>query len=899
MAISNAISAAAAGGTTNGLSGGTVEFPAGVYMSGPLNLKSSVNLQLDSAAILRMLPFGQYPVTWFTNITNGYYYFTANNFVSGANLHDIAITGTGGIEGQGTNWWPWANTNNAVRPIMIRLNSCNRELIQGVTLSNSPMFHISLSGSAGNSTVQGVTILANPSSDAFSGHNTDACDVAGTNILVQNCKISVGDDNFTCGGNTWDVLITNNTYGYGHGVSIGSYTSPTVSNITVVNCTFNNTEQGIRIKSDYGRGGLVQNISYYNLSMTNVHFPILIYGYYNEIGTPSKVTPYYAATQAVASVTSTTPIYRNITISNLTATAASGYPAGLIWARMEAPATNIVLNKINITASKPFEIYSASQLQLIDAKVFPPANSNTFLLYNSGVVVSNSAPSSTTVTFDGLTTNGYGSAISLYNANGALQNTNLFDDGPLTIAGSTFTVSNSLTLSPSTVLNYTLGTSAATLAVRGNLTLGGTNNIFAGPGFTNGTYTLMTYNGTLSGNVPGLGAAPEGFNYSFDTNTVGQVRLVVSNSLTPPPPPPPTNSTVFADGFTNSTLNSSTLLPPTAGSTSYEMISSKNWSPSPGISAGHLTFGIGGTTSGSIEVQALFTNLPVSLINPGDSVSLAVTFVNTSGLLTQSSSLGFGLYHSGQTYPVPGGLNGSATTNATGNATGNAQTWSGYVGQLSYSGGSSRIMSRALQTGGANNNQDVVTSGSGSASYSNPVAATVGSTSSSSLILAAGAQYTELLTITLSGANTLAITNSLYSGPNTNGSSMVQFGGVASGTNFLTSSFDAMAIGWRATANTSATAIDINQISVNSFPANVAIPPSLTPPSLAFNVVTNGLQVSWPQDHIGWTLLSQTNVAGLGTSWVAVPGSAATNNYLMPMTLPNGSVFLRLVYTNQ
>ena len=65
-AIQNAINAAAAGGTTNGAAGGTVEIPPGIFLSGPLTFKSSVNLQLDSGAILRMLPFGQYPVTWFT-----------------------------------------------------------------------------------------------------------------------------------------------------------------------------------------------------------------------------------------------------------------------------------------------------------------------------------------------------------------------------------------------------------------------------------------------------------------------------------------------------------------------------------------------------------------------------------------------------------------------------------------------------------------------------------------------------------------------------------------------------------------------------------------------------------------------------------------------------------------
>jgi hypothetical protein len=156
-----------------------------------------------------------------------------------------------------------------------------------------------------------------------------------------------------------------------------------------------------------------------------------------------------------------------------------------------------------------------------------------------------------------------------------------------------------------------------------------------------------------------------------------------------------------------------------------------------------------------------------------------------------------------------------------------------------------------------------------------------------------------VLSVSLSAPNTLAITNSLYSGAGTNGTLLNQFGGLTAGGTFLTNSFDALTIGWRATANTAATAIDINQLSVNSFLANSAIQPSLTPPTLDFDVVTNSLQLSWPQDHIGWTLLVQSNTAGLGTSWVPVPNSAATNSCLLPMSLMNGSMFFRLAYTNR
>jgi glycosyl hydrolase family 28 len=417
---------------------------------------------------------------------------------------------------------------------MISPSDCNRLLIQNVTLSNSPMFHIAISGSkSGNSTVQGVTIFAPATSP-----NTDACDVDGTNILVQNCNISEGDDDFTCGGGTSGVLLTNNTYGSGHGISIGSYTdSGGVSNITVINCTMNGTVNGIRIKSDDGRGGLVQNISYCNIGMTNVDFPIQIYAYYLLIGTPSSISPYYASTQAVAAVTSETPIYRNITFSNINATSVSGYPIGIIWARTEMPATNIIFDKVNITGNRSFDLYNVSGAQFIDCNLKPSFTSNTFDLFNAQLIITNSAPTNTLFTFDGLTTNGYGNNFTFYNAQASLKNTNVFDDGPLTLSASTLTASNNFTLFPSTVLNYFLGTNAATVSVTSNLTLGGTINITNSASFTNGTYMLLTYAKTLNGSLPTLGLAPAGYNYSLDTNSAGQVNLVV----TLPAPAAPTN----------------------------------------------------------------------------------------------------------------------------------------------------------------------------------------------------------------------------------------------------------------------------------------------------------------------------------------------------------------------
>jgi polygalacturonase len=358
-----------------------VEIPKGVYLCGPLKLASQVNLRLGSGALLRMLPLDKYP--------GG----TVNpeNFISGDKLHDVAITGLGAIDGQGAAWWPLAKTSKeAKRPKMITPSNCERLLIEGIILSNSPMFHIALGGRCSDVTVRRVTVRAPASDDpVLPSHNTDACNVKGRNILIQDCDISTGDDNFTCGGNTSDVLITNCTYGFGHGVSIGSYTQGGVSNITVVNCTFNGTEQGIRIKTDRDRGGYVHDMKYLNLRMTNVGFPILVYASYmakeREFRSLKNLTPVIAARYPAAPVGATTPVYRDLVFRNITATAAPGRPAGLIWGLPEMNVTNVLLENVTITADKPFGIFNAQGVRLVNSKIITPAGINPIASTNAQV----------------------------------------------------------------------------------------------------------------------------------------------------------------------------------------------------------------------------------------------------------------------------------------------------------------------------------------------------------------------------------------------------------------------------------------------------------------------------------------------------------------------------------
>ncbi len=282
--------------------------------------------------------------------------------------------------------------------------------------------------------------------------------------------------------------------------------------------------------------------------------------------------------------------------------------------------------------------------------------------------------------------------------------------------------------------------------------------------------------------------------------------------------------TILVDNFVSSTLNAASPAAPTPTATAYHLFSSKTWNPAPTISSNDLKFGIAATTSGHIEVQALFSATPVVLSNIGDYLELEVTFLNASGLFTQSGHVGFGLYNSGGILPIAGGMNATATTGATAN--GGAQGWRGYVAQIAYSGGTHRIATRPAQDITTANNQDLVTDGSNSQSYTNDVQlAGIPST----FAQAAASQLTETLRLTLTAPGTFQIDSRLHLGADTNGALLVSQSASAAGFSFLTNSFDALCIGWRATANTSATLIDIQSITVTSLTMSnsTSVPPAI------------------------------------------------------------------------
>ncbi len=352
--------------------------------------------------------------------------------------------------------------------------------------------------------------------------------------------------------------------------------------------------------------------------------------------------------------------------------------------------------------------------------------------------------------------------------------------------------------------------------------------------------------------------------------------------------------------------------PPTEDSTSYEFITTKPWNPStPSLTSQSLLFGISSASSGTGEMQAMFATNPVVLTAIGDYITMEVVFTNISGLLTSGRGyFGFGMYDTcGSTnYPVPAGLDDIASTGDNNNALGNAQLWQGYFAQVAYSGYTSAIETRPQQTSNPANNtdQDVVTAGSNSDSFQSPNGTTIGSGVTSSLVLnsnvSAAATYTEVLTITYDNSTSLGVTNSLYQGLDTNATPLAQFGGVASGSTYLTSGFNALAIGWyqRTVAPGTANVIDISSINIFGQSTPVSTPPTINPnpTNITYSVSNGNLVLTWPSDYIGWTLQNQTNSpsVGLGANWFTVPGSTATNQVTVPLDQANPAVFYRLFY---
>jgi polygalacturonase len=330
---------------------GTVKMSKGDYYSRPLTIKTKTTLLIESGAKLlastNQSDFMKVPGDWRQAKSGGDFV----PFLSGKDLEDVTIAGSGTIEGNGAVWWEAAEEARRKvsgytlpRPNLIVLTRAKNLVVRDVTIQNSPKFHL-VPTECDEVLITNVTFLAPERAP-----NTDAIDPSvSRRVTITKCLIDVGDDNvavksgkrmdgreFACE----DLTITDCTFKHGHGLSIGSETVGGVKNVLVRNCTFEDTDNGIRIKSDRKRGGTVENMVCEDITMKNVHGAITITSYYPRI----------PATDTAQPVTSTTPKYKNITIKNLTATSTKS--AGVIVGLPESQIENVVLENVSIAAEQ-------------------------------------------------------------------------------------------------------------------------------------------------------------------------------------------------------------------------------------------------------------------------------------------------------------------------------------------------------------------------------------------------------------------------------------------------------------------------------------------------------------------------------------------------------------------
>ncbi len=326
--------------------GGTVVVPAGRYLTGSIELQSNMTLQLEAGA--ELLYSGNpadsplVPSRW--ESTNAY---THAPLIYANGRDNVAVTGRGTLNGQGANWW-WRNGKYAperaaevrpameawlqlfgrieagerpgigefnlaadyLRPSLVQFYGCRNVLVEGVTLTESPMWLLHPVYSE-NVAIRGVTF-------ASTGPNGDGVDVDSCrNVRISDCFFSTGDDCIVIKSGrdadgrrtarpTEHVTIANCVMYKGHGaVVIGSETSGGIRDVVANNIVSHGTERGIRIKSMRGRGNTVENLRFDNFVIDDATAEAI------EITTLYRDEP-------AEPLSERTPIFRNFAFSNLT-----------------------------------------------------------------------------------------------------------------------------------------------------------------------------------------------------------------------------------------------------------------------------------------------------------------------------------------------------------------------------------------------------------------------------------------------------------------------------------------------------------------------------------------------------------------------------------------------------
>jgi polygalacturonase len=366
--------------------GGRVLVPAGTYLTGPIHLKSRVNLHLvKGATILFTTNKSAYLPVVFTR-------FECTEVMSysppiyALGQTDIAITGEGTLDGQGSAWHAWLGQWGAdvrlsvemgdkdvpvaervfgeghkLRPNFIQPVRCKNVLIEGVKVINSPMWTLNPVYCT-NVIIRGVTVETK-------GPNTDGCDPDSCkDVWIKDCVFNNGDDCIAIkSGRDHDgrrvnipsenIVIQDCRFAAGHGgVTMGSETAGGVRNVFAERCHFDspNLDMAMRFKTNPARGGFVEDIYIRDCTVKTAKFGIHMTLRYGSGGRRDGDHP---------------PVMRNIDIRNSTFGTLTKGPIFVEGYSASNLITDVTIANCTFEPSKKsYAITNAAQVVLIGVK---------------------------------------------------------------------------------------------------------------------------------------------------------------------------------------------------------------------------------------------------------------------------------------------------------------------------------------------------------------------------------------------------------------------------------------------------------------------------------------------------------------------------------------------------
>ena len=356
VAIQKAIDTCAAKGTA--AQPATVVLNGGTFVSAPLTLRSNLTLQIDTGTtLLGSTEVSEYPIREDAK-------WRRVALLHADHVQNLRITGGGVIDGSGPVFWALAREHRVVgdtsgsggfpRPMLLDMTESQHLTFDHITLQNSPMYNFTFFFC--DVIVIDHAIVRNPAKNA---PNTDGIDpFSSRNIEISHVDIDTGDDDIALKsglverdpkiGPVEHVYIHDSIFRHGHGLSVGSELAGGIHDVRVENVTMENTEAGVRIKSNRTRGNDIYDLHYKNIQMTGVGQPIQITEYYPKA--PA------AGTDTAQPLNTHTPRFHDISLENITATGAKD---AIIIGLPESPIRNLTLTNVSITGDSGLRIRNA------------------------------------------------------------------------------------------------------------------------------------------------------------------------------------------------------------------------------------------------------------------------------------------------------------------------------------------------------------------------------------------------------------------------------------------------------------------------------------------------------------------------------------------------------------